>query len=182
VLAQLETLSQEGLLTLLYADESHVCSEGYVPYGWQFPGEQVYMPAQKGYRLNCWGMISRQNECHWHTTFKNIDAQFVLEKLDHLSFSIKQPTCVVLDNARIHHAKIIQERTPFWQNRGLYLFFIPPYCPHLNIAETMWRQLKGGWLRPEDYWDKELLAYALNQCMASIGNNLTIKFSPFNAN
>lgn len=182
MLAELETLSEQGLITLLYADESHVCSEGYVPYGWQFPEEEVFVTSQKGYRLNCWGMISRQNDCHWDTTVKNIDSQFVLEKLDNLSFSIHQPTFVVLDNARIHHAKIIQERIPFWQNRGLYLFFIPPYSPQLNIAETMWRHLKGGWLRAEDYLDKESLAYALNRCMASIGTNLKIKFSQFNAN
>jgi len=153
-----------------------------VPYGWQFPGEDVFITAQKGYRLNCWGLISRQNQCHWHTTTKNIDSLFVLEKLDNLSFSIHQPTYVVLDNARIHHAKIIRDSIPGWQSRGLYLFFLPPYCPQLNIAQTMWRQLKGGWLRPEDYLDNESLAYALNRWMASMGTNLTINFGPFNEN
>jgi transposase len=178
----LESLSEQGLLQLFYGDETGVCSEGYVPYGWQFPHEEVFISAQKGYRLNCWGLISRQNQCHWATTTSSIDAQFVLEKLDDLSFSVHQPTYIVLDNAKIHHAQIIQERIPVWQSRGLYLFFLPPYCPHLNLAETMWRHLKGGWLTPEAYLDKESLAYALNRCMASIGTNLTINFSPFNAN
>ena len=99
-----------------------------------------------------------------------------------LSFSIHQPTYIILDNARIHHAKIIQKRVPFWQKRGLYLFFLPPYSPHLNIAETLWRQLKTGWLNPEDYYDDETLAYAVNRCLANVGNHLKINFSPFNAN
>lgn len=182
MLAELESLSEQGLIKLYYADESHVCSEGYVPYGWQFPDEEVFICAQKGFRLNCWAMISRQNQCFWQTTIQNIDSQFVFEQFDNLSLSIHQPTYVVLDNARIHHAKIIQERISIWQRRGLYIFFLPTYSPHLNIAETLWRQLKTGWLNPTDYCDEETLAYAVNRCLGNVGNHLNINFSPFNAN
>ena len=56
------------------------------------------------------------------------------------------------------------------------------HSPHLNIAETMWRHLKRGWLRADDYTDDDSLAYALNRCLANIGVNLKINFSPFNAN
>ena len=35
-LQELEKLSVEGRIELYYGDETHVCSEGYVPYGWQF--------------------------------------------------------------------------------------------------------------------------------------------------
>ena len=104
------------------------------------------------------------------------------ERLDRLSLHIRQIAFVVLDNASIHKAKIIGEQIPFWQERGLYLFYLPPYSPHLNIAETLWRHLKGGWLRAEDYADPDTLAYALNRCLANVGINLNIKFSPFNAN
>lgn len=143
---------------------------------------EVFISTQKGYRLNCWGMITRQNECIWSTTTRNIDAHFVVDELEKLSCRIHKPTYVVMDNASIHHAKIIKERIPFWQKRGLYIFYLPPYCPHLNIAETMWRHLKGGWLQADDYLDNENLAYAVNRCMANIGKNLNIKFKCFNAN
>jgi transposase len=182
VLTELERLSEQGWIKLFYADESHVCSQGYVPYGWQFPGEEVFISSQKGYRLNVFGMISRGNECLWSATTDSIKAELVLEKLDMLSLSINQPTYIVLDKASVHRSKIIEQRIKLWQSRGLYLFFLPPYSPHLNIAETMWRHLKGGWLRAEDYQDNESLAYALNRCMANIGVNLKINFKPFNAN
>jgi transposase len=71
---------------------------------------------------------------------------------------------------------------PIWETRGLYLFFLPTYCPHLNLAETLWRHLKGGWLRPEDYLTNDDLAYALNRCLVNVGGKLIIKFSAFNAN
>ncbi len=56
------------------------------------------------------------------------------------------------------------------------------YSPHLNIAETVWRHLKGGWLQPQDYAQADDLAYATNRCLANFGNQLVITFSPFNAN
>jgi transposase len=36
----------------------------------------------------------------------------------------------------------VQQRRGFWQERGLLLFYLPPYSPHLNIAEVLWRKLK----------------------------------------
>lgn len=48
---------------------------------------------------------------------------------------------MVLDNARIHHAKLIQ---PFLEENvhRLTLMFLPPYSPNLNLIEGLW-----GWLK-----------------------------------
>ena len=35
-LQELEEHDSKGELVQYYADESHVCTNGYVPYGWQF--------------------------------------------------------------------------------------------------------------------------------------------------
>jgi transposase len=61
----------------------------------------------------------------------------------------------------------------------LYLFFLPTYSPHLNIAETLWRKLKKEWLDPPDYLTKEALAYALNRRLAAMGKEMMINFSHF---
>jgi len=179
-LKELEELSLSETIDLYYGDETHVCSEGYVPYGWQFPDEEVCILSEKAYKVNCFGFISRQNQCHWQMTTENIDTQFVLEYLEQFSFEIHKTTFIVLDNARIHKAKAILERIPFWQKRGLYIIYLPPYCPHLNIAETLWRKLKKEWLNPEDYLQKDMLFYAVNRCLANVGVNLCINFSHFN--
>jgi len=181
-LKELEQLSLCGTIDLYYGDESHVCSEGYVPYGWQFPDEEVCILSEKAYKVNCLGLINRQNQCRWLMTEENIDAEIILEHLEQFSFEIPKTTFIVLDNARIHKAKAIKERIPYWQKRGLYIFFLPPYCPHLNIAETLWRKLKKEWLNPEDYLSKEQLFYATNRCLANVGGNLKINFSHFNLN
>ena len=44
---------------------------------------------------------------------------------------------VFLDNARYHHAKLVQA----WlaqPDRRIKLHFIPAYCPHLNPIERLW--------------------------------------------
>lgn len=159
-----------------------MCTEGYVPYGWQFPGEKVCILSEKGHKINCFGLISRDNQCHWATTADNIDALFVREQLEQLSFQIRKQTFIALDCARVHTSKIIRERLEFWQNRGLFIFFLPPYSPELNLAETLWRKLKKEWLKPDDYLEKDKLFYAANRCLANVGKRLTIKFAPFNLN
>lgn len=178
----MEKLSQAGLIDLFYGDESQVSTEGYVPYGWQFPGETVFVPSEKGAKVNCFALISRQCVCHWRTTEQIIDATFVFDQLETLAFSIQKYTVVVLDNAPVHTAQIIQQRIPIWQQKGLFIFFLPPYSPHLNIAETIWRNLKKFWLVPQDYFEKEKLFFAVNRALASIGAVLNIQFSPFNSN
>lgn len=50
---------------------------------------------------------------------------------------------LILDNARIHHAKLLE---PFLQKHSgrLQLVFLPPYSPKLNLIEGLW-----GWLKKE---------------------------------
>ena len=167
---------------MFYGDESHVCSEGYVPYGWQFPDEDVYIPVEKGYKINIWGLISRNNQIHWASTEQNIDSNFVFNQLEKLSFQIQKQTVIVLDNASIHKAKIIQNQLQYWEKRGLYIFYLPPYSPQLNIAETLWRKIKKEQIDPLNYINKDTLFYTVSQCLAQFGNIWKINFSEFNIN
>lgn len=48
---------------------------------------------------------------------------------------------MILDNARIHHAKRIQPFLQANQNR-IQLVFLPPYSPQLNLVEGLWKWLK----------------------------------------
>jgi transposase len=179
ILGDLESLSEEGRIDLYYADESRVSLEPCIPYGWQFPEEEVFMPTAKGNGLNCLAILGRNNQCLIETTERNIDSRFVFERLETFSTELKKPTVIVLDNARIHCSQIIKERRKVWQARGLYLFYLPRYSPHLNIVETLWRKLKYEWLSPTDYQCKENLFYQIRLALTSVGQNLFIKFSKF---
>ena len=71
---------------------------------------------------------------------KSYDAQVFLSFLGHVLE--KYPTgniVMILDNAKIHHAKLLTQF--LLENPRLQLEFLPPYSPNLNIIEELW-----GWL------------------------------------
>ena len=101
--------------------------------------------------MNIFGMINRKNNYKGFATTDSITADKVVEFLDALSFQVRKNTFVVLDNATVHRNHKIKELRAIWEKRGLFLFYLPPYYPHLNSAETLWRILKGKWIRVQDY-------------------------------
>ncbi|MBD5307931.1 MAG: transposase [Bacteroides sp.] len=163
-------------MDLYYGDESHLCEEAYVPYGWKFSKADVYILFQCGKRLNCFAMIDRRCRTHWFTTENSIDANSIISYLDDFSLTIERKTVIVLDNAPIHGARKLLELRPLWEKRGLHIFFLPPYSPHLNIAEILWPLLKGKWLQPRDYLTPDTLFYAANRALATMGDGLMINF------
>lgn len=176
-LQELVNLWKTGLIDLWFGDESHVCTSGYVPYGWQFPEEDVYVPVQKEQRLNIYGMVTPTCEYRGFESTDSINGKVLAEYLDEFSKNIKQPTFIVLDNASIHRKGEVAKMIDEWKKRGLYIFFLPPYCPHLNIAETVWRMLKTQWLYPEHYRSKQILHETTREILSKIGTEYVIRFS-----
>jgi len=179
LLGEMERLSERGEIDLYYGDEAGVSLEPNVPYGWQFADEEVSMPSEKGVGSNCFGLFTRSNKSWTATSEKPIDAAFAVEQLERFSFSIIKPTVVVLDNARIHTGNKMRERMAAWRRRGLFVFYLPTYSPHLNLAETVWHKLKYEWLAAEDYKSQGHLQYAVRQALSAFGKSLKIRFSGF---
>ena len=177
-LSEWEALSEQGKIDLLYGDESRVSLEPCVPYGWQFKDEEVSMPSEKGGGLNCFALLARDNRCEVHLSAESITAAWISEHLDKLSLSLKGLRVVVLDNAGVH-TKASKERCEIWQERGLFVWFLPTYSPHLNIVEILWRKLKYEWQQPEDYANEDSLHYAVWKTLAAVGAGLNIAFQPF---
>ncbi|MCM1141356.1 MAG: transposase [Muribaculum sp.] len=114
-----------------------MCTQRYVPYVWKLPWVDVYVSAQKSRRLNIFGMISRDNRYYGFTTEESINADKFISFMDNFSLNIKKKTFVVLDNSTLHRNKKVKELRPIWEECGLYIFYLPPYSPELNIAETL---------------------------------------------
>lgn len=51
-------------------------------------------------------------------------------------------TVVIQDNGSMHTSKKAKQRWQQWQEKGLYLFFLPPYCSQMNRIDLEWHQLK----------------------------------------
>ncbi len=63
-----------------------------------------------------------------------------------------QLTVVVLDNARFHTSTNVEEKRPLWEEQGVSLRYLPPYAPHLNPIEALWKHLKS-FLLPRRCYD-----------------------------
>ena len=137
------------------------------------------MPSSQGRGVNCFALLDRQNRALVETTEKNITARFVFEQFERLSLQLRRLTVVVVDNAQVHRARMIKEQIEVWQRRGLFIFYLPRYSPHLNIVETLWRKLKYEWLQPNDYETRETLSYGVRQALKAVGESLFIQFSSF---
>ncbi len=74
-----------------------------------------------------------------------------------------KPVVVVMDRAPFHRAGAVRDRRPGWEAKGLRLYYLPSYCPHLNPIEGVWRRLKG-FLMPRRFYDSlaELKRAVLN--------------------
>ncbi len=75
--------------------------------------------------------------------------------------------------------KLMQQ---IWSKRNLFIFFLPPYSPHLNIIERLWKELKARWICTEEYKDDQSLYYTLNLILNAIGGDLKINFNAMKIN
>jgi putative transposase len=128
-------------------------------------------------RVNLMGTLCVEGEGHERLEYRMLegscDSGEVLLYLDALAHEAEQegkPCVVVLDNAPFHTAGVVREREEWWERRGLTLYRLPAYCPHLNLIEGVWRRLKG-FLMPRRFYDsiaelKEAVLHALRLLVA----------------
>ena len=124
---------------------------------------------------------------HFKTTTDTINTAFLILFFDEFVLKIQKPTVVVLDNVKIHQSKAFKIKCKYWQVRGLFFVYLPPYSPHLNwaafrIIEKCWHELKQRWISVEDYYLFETLTYAVQLALMAVGTELFINFSHFNPN
>ena len=90
-------------------------------------------------RINVHGAIDLETGQTRMIEAETIDAASTIRLLEALEalYPLLAMIHVYLDNARYHHAKLVQD----WlaqPGRRIKLHFIPAYCPHLNPIERLW--------------------------------------------
>jgi transposase len=90
-------------------------------------------------RINIHGAIDLETGKTRMIEVETVDAASTITLLEAIEalYPLMALLHVFLDNARYHHAKLVQE----WLARPgcrIKLHFIPAYCPHLNPIERLW--------------------------------------------
>lgn len=140
----------EDRLTLYYLDEVGFSLALPVTYTWSKRGSanRLRVPTRWGSqgRLNLLGAFSwRDRRLHFDLVQSSITSEHVIAFIDALTRNAtsERVTVVVLDNAGFHISGKVRAMRPAWAVRGAFLRYLPPYCPHLNPIEALWKQLKA---------------------------------------
>lgn len=70
-------------------------------------------------------------------------------------------TVVVQDNGSLHTSLLVRQQWSRWQEQGLFIFFLPPYCSEMNPIETQWHQLKSHEIAGQMFENEYDLAIAV---------------------
>jgi transposase len=110
---------------------------------WFPKGQQKLIPTYGQHRgAKLMGTLDYETGEIYCEEHEQYDAQVFYSFLENIVAKYPEgKTVMILDNARIHHAKLIQ---PFLKKHAkqLELVYLPPYSPQLNIIEGLW-----GWLK-----------------------------------
>lgn len=134
------------------------------------------MPAAKGRYLNVVGLMNRKNDLFFEVAQTTFNSAKMIGFVERFLQQIKQKTVIILDNAPIHKSKIFMQKVEEWKLQDLYIFFLPPYSPELNIIEILWRRIKYNWLPYDSYSSFQNLSENLNYVLNKFGTKYDIKF------
>ena len=168
---------QAGELDLYYFDEAGISLTPTVPYGWQPIGERIEIPSQRSKQLNTLGFLRYDNQLTSYTVEGSVDSEIVIGCFEDFSNSLTRTTTVVIDNAPVHTSKKFESRIPIWEEKGLFLYFLPSYCPELNLIEILWRMIKYHWLPIKAYDSFKSLLKHVHQVLSQVGSRYTINFA-----
>jgi len=167
----------KGDIDLRFSDETSFSMTPNIPYGWLPTGKQVGIPTDRKRVLNVFGLLNPTLNLCTYTTKQNINAQYVIDCIEDFSKTIDKQTVIVMDNAPWHKAKIMDEKIEQWQKKGLFIFYLPTYSPHLNIIEMLWKKMKYQWLLPKHYQSQQILKEQIIYILKNFGNDFMINFN-----
>ncbi len=166
-----------GRIDLYFGDESAFSMNPKLPYGWSPKGERIEIFRRRDKKVNLFGEFGADNFCITYESAGTINSEFLIASINDFSRYTDKPTVLVLDNAPPHRSAKFIEQIEKWMDKDLYIFFLPKYSPHLNLAETFWRKATYQWLRASDYGSVAKFKKKVKAIFNNIGTEHKIAFS-----
>jgi transposase len=105
-----------------------------------------------------------------------IDSAVVIACIDNFCQKLTRPTTLVIDNAPVHGSARFEAMIEKWEAKNLFLWFLPPYSPELNLIEILWKQIKYRWMPIDAYASLERLSSSLDNILSTFGKQFKIYF------
>ena len=118
------------------------------------------MPARWG-KLSMISAITNRGEISFQIVEGTINAERFIEFLAHLLQDATAKIFLIVDNLRVHHAKIVREWAEPLKDK-IELFYLPPYAPESNPDEYLNHDFKTSLrLEPASDNDSDLMQKAM---------------------
>ncbi len=137
---------------VFFVDAVHPTWNSLAAYGWIKKASVRELKSNSGRdRFNIHGAMNSET---FETTIisieSNIDSDstiFLFQALESI-YPLTSAIYVILDNAKYHFSKLVQE---YVNNSRVKLVFLPSYSPELNLIERLWRVFKKNVLYNKHY-------------------------------
>jgi len=176
-LKNLKNKAYNGEINLTYFDESGFSLTPSIAYAWQDIGKRIEIKTSRSTKINVLGFLDPfKNELTPWTFNSNINSEVVAEVFDDFANTLQKETWVVLDNASFHKSEIIEDKIKEWEDKKLFLYYLPPYSPQLNLIERVWQFMKYKWMPLDAYCSFENLRNSVDMMLSGYGDKYLITF------
>jgi transposase len=172
-------ISENKNQSLYFFDESSFSLTPNVPYGWSPKNETIQLESSRSVSLKVLGFLGLDNQLRAYTTYSSVNSDMVIAIFDYFvkNLSKGEKVTVILDNAPTHTSNNFKDNIEEWEEKGLTLYFIPPYSPELNRIEILWRFMKYHWIRVNDYASSLSLENYIDGILCSYGVGKTYEIN-----
>ena len=142
----------QGHIDLKYLDEAGFCLLSPVSYSYSRINQQKRLEQvpTRGRRISILGLWQPEQQFEYALAQGGFDGESYIKIMNWIAeksaLTLEQTgrlTVVVQDNSSIHKRQTVRQQWQRWQDQGLFLFFLPPYCAEMNRIEDQWHQLKA---------------------------------------
>jgi putative transposase len=128
----------------LFEDESYIRDYQALCSTWFLKGNQKKIKTYGQHKgVGLFGILDYQKGRVLCDTYEQLNAQAFQGFLENTVFPAYEDKKIImiLDNSKIHHAKILADFKESNRDRITFLF-LPPYAPNINRIEGLWKWLK----------------------------------------
>lgn len=173
-LETLKTIANTGKLNLVYVDESGFSGNLPVNSSWIKIGKEKCIEKinDRSIKVNSLGMFNYvKDDFSWATTQNTVDSDMFIGLFELAKSDYEVPTFFVLDNYSIHHSKKVKAKIKEWAKKKLFLYYLPPYSPELNLIESKWKNLKYYHIDKRYFNNRDELESAVNRGIIKMCTN-----------
>lgn len=129
--------------TLYFADEAAVRTDHHAGTTWGEVGvTPVVTVTGERATVNMISAITPTGQLRFDTHTGRFTADVFIDFLKSLLADTPSPVFIIVDNARQHTAKVVQEFATSTEGR-LQIHYLPTYSPELNPDEWVWKNIKN---------------------------------------